>query len=143
MFLADTAEMTFLNKHEFFLPKDLVSRVLFVYAQAMVVTSLRFLICHKMTESCEQRYCITFCQNFGDTHVETIKKIQQAFGDEIMSISQIKKWYNRFKDGRTLVDSNHVPVDHQQAKPTWSLTKCGLWSCSTVVSPPENLCTRW
>ena len=34
----------------------------------------------KMTERIEQRYYIKFCQKLGDTQVETIRKIQQAFG---------------------------------------------------------------
>ena len=36
-----------------------------------------------------------------------------------------------------------VPVGSQQAEMTISLTKCGLWSCRTVVSPSENLRRRW
>ncbi|KAG8225268.1 hypothetical protein J437_LFUL006501 [Ladona fulva] len=55
-----------------------------------------------MTERLEQRYCIKFCQNLGDSQVETIRKIQTAFGDDSMGITQIKEWYNRFKDGRIL-----------------------------------------
>jgi len=38
--------------------------------------------------------------------VETIQKIQRVFGDDAMGITQIKEWYNRFKDGRMSVDSN-------------------------------------
>jgi hypothetical protein len=59
-----------------------------------------------MTESVEQRYCIKFCQKFGDLKVETIQKIQQAFGNDAMGATQIKVWFNRFKDGRTLADSD-------------------------------------
>jgi hypothetical protein len=44
-----------------------------------------------MTEQIEQRYCIKFCQKLGDTQVETIRKVQQAFGDDAMSITQIKE----------------------------------------------------
>ncbi|XP_075539839.1 protein GVQW3-like [Dermacentor variabilis] len=58
-----------------------------------------------MVERLEQRYCIKFCQTLGDSHVETIRKIQAAFGDDAMSSAQIKKWYNRFKDDRTSVES--------------------------------------
>jgi len=58
-----------------------------------------------MTQRLEQRYCIKFCQKLGDTQVETIRKIQQAFGDNAMSITRIKEWYNCFKDGSTSVDS--------------------------------------
>jgi hypothetical protein len=46
-----------------------------------------------MMEQHEQRYCIKFCQKLGDTQVETIRKIQQAFGDDAMSNSWIKEWY--------------------------------------------------
>ncbi|CAN8010843.1 unnamed protein product [Ixodes pacificus] len=58
-----------------------------------------------MAERLEQRYCITFRQKLGDSQVETIRKIQTAFGDDAMSSTQIKEWYNRFKDGRTSVES--------------------------------------
>jgi hypothetical protein len=40
-----------------------------------------------MTERIEQRYCIKFWQKLGDTQVETIQKIQQAFRDDAMSIT--------------------------------------------------------
>lgn len=58
-----------------------------------------------MTERSEQRYCIKFCQKLGDTQAQTILKIQQAFGEDAMGVTQIKEWYNRFKDGRTSVNS--------------------------------------
>jgi hypothetical protein len=58
-----------------------------------------------MTERLEQRFCIKFCQKLGDSQVETIRKIHTVFGDDAMGITQIKEWYNRFKDGRTSVES--------------------------------------
>ena len=70
-----------------------------------VVNARRIVSYCKMTERLEQRYCIKFFQKFSDTQVETIRKIQQAFGDDVMSITRIKEWYNRFKDGGTTVDS--------------------------------------
>ena len=50
-------------------------------------------------------YCIKFCQKLGNNQVETIQKIQTAFGDDAMGITQIKEWYNWFKDGHTMVES--------------------------------------
>ena len=38
--------------------------------------------------------------------METIQKIHRVFDDDAMGITQIKEWYNRFKDGRTSVESN-------------------------------------
>ena len=37
---------------------------------------------------------------------ETIQMMQKAFGNECMSKTRIKEWYNRFKGGRTSVDSD-------------------------------------
>ncbi|XP_076061273.1 protein GVQW3-like [Oratosquilla oratoria] len=58
-----------------------------------------------MSEHIEQCYCIKFYQKFGDMRVQTIQKIQQAFGNESMVITQIKEWYNHFKQGHTSVQS--------------------------------------
>ncbi|UYV84279.1 EIF4EBP3 [Cordylochernes scorpioides] len=44
-------------------------------------------------------------QKLGNSQVEHIRKIQMAFGDDAMGGTQIKEWYNRFKDGCTSIDS--------------------------------------
>ncbi|KAJ4448840.1 hypothetical protein ANN_00231 [Periplaneta americana] len=59
----------------------------------------------EMTERIEQRYCIKFCQKLGDSQSQTIRKIQQVFGEDAMGVTQIKEWFNRFKDGRTSAES--------------------------------------
>jgi ribosomal protein L16 Arg81 hydroxylase len=41
----------------------------------------------------------------GDTKAETIRKIQQAFSDDAMRVTQIQEWFNRFKDGRMSPES--------------------------------------
>ena len=41
-----------------------------------------------MTEKIEHLYCIKFCQKLGDKQVETIRKIQQAFGND--AFAQLK-----------------------------------------------------
>ena len=40
-----------------------------------------------MTERVEQRYCIKVCQKLGDSQSETIRKIQQVFGDDAMGVT--------------------------------------------------------
>jgi hypothetical protein len=47
--------------------------------------------------------------------VETIWKIQQAFGDDSMGATQIKEWFNCFKVGCTLADS-----DQRSGRPSTS-----------------------
>ena len=58
-----------------------------------------------LTKQIGQRYCIKFCQKFGDTQIETIRKIQQVFDDVAFSPTQTKEWFKRFKNGRKSVES--------------------------------------
>ena len=58
-----------------------------------------------MTESIGHRYCIKFCQKLGNNQTETIQKIQQAFGHEALSQTQIKEWFNCFKNSRMSEES--------------------------------------
>ena len=59
-----------------------------------------------MTEKQDQRICIKFCFQLGKTSLEIIQMMQKAFGNECMSKTRIKEWYNRFKGSRTSVDSD-------------------------------------
>ena len=97
----------------------------------------------KMTERLEQRYCIKICQKLGDSQVENIRKIQRVFGDDAMGITQIKSGTTDSKMAARRWRVTLVPVGPRQAEMTSSMTKCGLWSCRTVVSPFENLRRRW
>jgi hypothetical protein len=89
----------------FFPPVESVSCRQSVDECVSVVNARRIVNCCKTMERLEQRYCIKFYQKLGDTQVETIRKIQQAFGDDAMSITRKKEWYNCFNDGSTSVDS--------------------------------------
>jgi len=75
-------------------------------SESVYAARVALLFSAKMTERLEQRYCIKFCQKLGDSQVETIRKIQRVFGDDAMGITQIKEWYNRFKDGPTSGESD-------------------------------------
>ena len=59
-----------------------------------------------MTEKQDQRICIKFCFQLGKTSSETIQIMRKAFGNECMTKTRIKEWYNRFKGGRTSVDGD-------------------------------------
>ena len=52
-----------------------------------------------MTELIEQRHWINFFLKLGDSQTETIWNIQQDFRNEALSPTEIKEWFNRFKDG--------------------------------------------
>ena len=59
-----------------------------------------------MTEKQDQLIYIKFYVQLGKTSSETIQMMQKAFGNECMSKTRIKEWYNRFKGIRTSVDSD-------------------------------------
>ncbi|XP_053667320.1 protein GVQW3-like [Anopheles marshallii] len=56
-----------------------------------------------MESTIEQRYAIKFCFRLGKNTSETFAMLQEAFKDECLSYSQVKKWYKAFKEGREAV----------------------------------------
>ncbi len=56
-------------------------------------------------EKLERGICIEFCFKLEKSCAETIE-IMTAFGDKCMGNTQIKEWYNSFKDSRRSVDSD-------------------------------------
>ena len=70
-----------------------------------------------MTEKQDQRICIKFWFQLEKPSSETIQMMQKTFGNECMRKTRIKKWYNRFKGGRTSVDS-----DSRSSRPSTTKT---------------------
>ena len=70
-----------------------------------------------MTEKQDQRIGIKFCFQLGKMSSETIQMMQKAFGNECMSKTRIKEWYNCFKGGRPSVDS-----DYRSGRPSTTKT---------------------
>ena len=121
----------------FFPLTDSVSRRQSVDDCVRVVSARRIVNYCEMTERIEQRYCIKFCQKLGDTQVETIRKIQQAFGENAMSITRIKEWYNRFKDGATSVDS-----EPRHGRPSTSRNDIVIKEVRTLVMQDRRITVR-
>jgi hypothetical protein len=90
-----------------------------------------------MTECVEQRYCIKFCQKLGDSKVETIQKIQQAFSGDAMGAMQIKEWFNRFKDGYTLANS-----DQHSGRPSRSQNANVIENVRSLILEDRRLTIR-
>jgi hypothetical protein len=79
-----------------------------------------------MTEHVEQQYCIKFCQKLGDSKAETIRKIQQAFGDDAMGAMQIKECLTASKMAAHWRTVTNILGGHQQARMQMSLRMCAL-----------------
>ncbi|PNF33352.1 hypothetical protein B7P43_G05686 [Cryptotermes secundus] len=90
-----------------------------------------------MAERLEQRYCITFCQKLGDNQAETVRKIQQAFGDDAMGVTQIKEWFNRFKHGRMSADS-----EQRSGRPSTSRNADVIEKVRTLILEDRRLAIR-
>jgi len=58
----------------------------------------------KMQRSLEQRYEIKFCAKLGKSGSETLQLLRTAYGDAVLSSSQIFRWHKVFKDGRESVE---------------------------------------
>jgi hypothetical protein len=101
--------------------------------QSGVTRVLRILVSPKMTECLEQQYCIKFCQKPGDTKAETIRKIQQAFGDDAIGSLKLMSGSTTLKMAACRGTVTGVLGDRQQAKILISLTKCGHRLWRTVV----------
>ena len=65
----------------------------------------RFFFVSIITESIKQNYFIKFCQKLDDNQTESIQKIQLAVENEALSQTQMKEWFNCFKNGRMSVQS--------------------------------------
>jgi len=60
------------------------------------------------TRNIAQRYVIFFSVKLGDIAATTHGKLQQAFGDDVMSRAQSFRWHNMFSEGRTLVEDEQL-----------------------------------
>ena len=90
-----------------------------------------------MTEKQDQRICIKFCFQLGKTSSETIQMMQRAFGNECMSKTQITELYNRFKGGRTSVDS-----DSRSGRPSTTKTLDNIERVRLAIEDGRRLTVR-
>ena len=58
----------------------------------------------KIQSSLEQRYVINFCAKLGKSGSETLQLLRAAYGDAVLSSSQVFRWHKAFKDGREGVE---------------------------------------
>ena len=91
----------------------------------------------KINEKQDQRLCIKFCIQLGKTSSETIQMMEKAFGNECMSITRIKEWYNRFKGGRTSVDS-----DSRSGRPSTTKTLDNIERVQLAIEGDRRLTVR-
>ncbi|GFV61140.1 protein GVQW3 [Trichonephila clavipes] len=52
----------------------------------------------------EQRCAIKFCFKLGHNATETFAKLQQAYGDSVLSRAQVFRWFKAFSEGRESIE---------------------------------------
>ncbi|GFV67688.1 HTH_48 domain-containing protein [Trichonephila clavipes] len=61
------------------------------------------LVCSEMSDNnFEQRCAIKFCFRLGHNATETFTKLQQAYGDSVLSRAQVFRWFKAFSERREL-----------------------------------------
>ena len=91
-----------------------------------------------------QRVCDKSCANLEKSATETLTTIQQDFGDKSSSRTQVFRWHNRLKTGRTSVDDDeHTQEDPQVAQLLKQLHEFNSSSVRIDVEPFASLLRRW
>ncbi|KAL4142816.1 hypothetical protein QTP88_005213 [Uroleucon formosanum] len=52
----------------------------------------------------EQRCAIRFCFKLGHNATETFQKLQQAYGEDVLSRARVFRWFKAFSEGRELIE---------------------------------------
>ena len=89
-----------------------------------------------MDQRKEQRVCIKFCANLGKSATETLEMVQQGFGNQSLSRSQVFQWHARFKTGRTSVE------DERTGRPTSCTTTETVARIQELMRQDQRLTIR-
>nr|APL98288.1 putative DD34D transposase [Bactrocera tryoni] len=57
-----------------------------------------------MDKNIEQRICLKFCISNQISCAESLRMLEKAYGDSVLSKTQAYEWYKAFKDGREIVE---------------------------------------
>ena len=85
----------------------------------------------------EQRTNLKFLVRLGKTPSEALRLLQQVYGDETMSRSQVFEWHKRFKEGRNDVEDNP-----SSWRPSMSRTEANVERVRQVVRSDCRLTVR-
>jgi len=90
-----------------------------------------------MQRSLEQRYTIKFCVKLGKSGSETLQLLRTAYGDAVLSSSQVLRWYKAFKDGREGVED-----EERAGRPSTSRTENNVARVKAVLDRDRRLSVR-
>ena len=85
----------------------------------------------------EQCVCVKFCFKLGKTFTETFQMLKQVYGEDCLSRTQCREWYQRFKSGRT---SNED--DPKTGRPSTSMDDDHVKKVLAVIRQNRRLTVR-
>ena len=85
----------------------------------------------------EQRCAIKFCVKLGETGIETFDKLKQAYGEHVLSSSQIFKWVKAFSEGR-----ESIKGEARSRRPLTSKTDNNVEILGALVRSDRRLTVR-
>jgi len=102
-----------------------------------VRSSFCVLLRAKIQRRMEQRYAIKFCLKLGKSGSETLQLLRTAYGDAVLSSSQVLTWYKAFKDGREGVED-----EERAGRPSTSRTENNVARVKAVLDRDRHLSVR-
>ncbi|GFT92134.1 protein GVQW3 [Trichonephila clavipes] len=85
----------------------------------------------------EQRCAIKFCFRLGYNPTETFAKLQQAYGDSVLSRAPVFRWFKTFSEGRESIED-----EPRGRRPSVSKTAINVVRVRDLVHSDRRLTVR-
>ncbi|KAL4113850.1 hypothetical protein QTP88_017411 [Uroleucon formosanum] len=85
----------------------------------------------------EQRCAIRFCFKLGHSTTETFQKLQQAYGESVLSRAQVFRWFKTFSEGREAIED-----ELRSGKPSTAKTEENVIRVRDLVRSDRRLTVR-
>jgi len=90
-----------------------------------------------MERTIEQRFSIKFCVQLNKTATETLQMIQEAYGEDALSRTQVFQWHKNFREGR-----DDVHDKQRVGPPSTSHTDTNVQKVRDVLNSDRRLSIR-
>ena len=90
-----------------------------------------------MDEKDEQRVAIKFCCKADMSATDTLKMIQKAYGNVLLSRTTVFEWHERFRESR-----ESVKDDERSGRPTTTRTDDNIAAVAKMVKEDRKVTSR-